>query len=155
MRFVAAKEVAIYNTILVPLDGSKRAETILPHVQALAQHHDAKVILLQVVEPLPPSVGLQHSCMELGDESEWRAKQAESYLAVLQEEFRDKGIEARTSVAHGSAVGAIIDAAKREGADLIALAGQDQAGWSEDFYGCVATGMLHHVDWPLLLVRSK
>jgi nucleotide-binding universal stress UspA family protein len=43
----------MYNTILVPLDGSKRAEAILSHVEELARHYsDARVILLQVVESI-------------------------------------------------------------------------------------------------------
>ena len=41
----------MYNTILVPLDGSKRAEKILRHVEHLAHCFSAKVILLQVVKP--------------------------------------------------------------------------------------------------------
>ncbi|NIR15816.1 MAG: universal stress protein, partial [Desulfobacterales bacterium] len=43
----------MFNTILVPLDGSKRAETILPHVEDLAQRYNAKVVFLQIVEPTP------------------------------------------------------------------------------------------------------
>lgn len=42
----------MYKTILVPLDGSPRAETILPHVISLAAHYNARVVLLQVVEPI-------------------------------------------------------------------------------------------------------
>ena len=41
----------MYKTILVPLDGSKRAEAILGHVEELAQRYAARVIFLQVVEP--------------------------------------------------------------------------------------------------------
>ena len=145
----------MHKTILVPLDGSRRAEMILPHVQDLARHYDAKVILLKVVEPVPRRGGAEQAYMELTEEPGWRAKLAESYLAALQGELREKGIEARTRVVHGSAVEAIIDAAERESADLIAVAGQDRTGWSQGLYGCVATGVLHHVDWPLLLIRSR
>jgi nucleotide-binding universal stress UspA family protein len=145
----------MYKTILVPLDGSKRAEAILPHVQALARDHGAKVILLHVIETIRPRGGAEQACIDLWEESEWRAKHTESYLAVLQDKLRDKGIEAWTRVVCGSAVEAIIDVAEREGADLIALAGQDRAGWPEGLYGCVAAGVLHQVDWPLLLIRSK
>ena len=38
----------MYHKILVPLDGSKRAEKILPHVEELARRYKAKVIFLQV-----------------------------------------------------------------------------------------------------------
>ena len=38
----------MYKKILVPLDGSKRAERILPHVEKLAHDNDATVIFLTV-----------------------------------------------------------------------------------------------------------
>jgi nucleotide-binding universal stress UspA family protein len=145
----------MYKTILVPLDGSHQAETILPHVQDLARDHGAKVILLHVIETICPRGGAEQACIDLWEESEWRAKHTASYLAVLQDRLRDKGIEACTRVVCGPPVKAIIDAAECEGADLIALAGQDHAGWSEELSGCVAAGMLHHVDWPMLLIRSR
>ena len=40
----------MYQKILVPLDGSRRAETILQHVEPLALGWGAGVVLLQVVE---------------------------------------------------------------------------------------------------------
>ncbi len=40
----------MYQKILVPLDGSKRAEKIFPHVEELAAHTQAMVTLLQVFE---------------------------------------------------------------------------------------------------------
>ena len=39
----------MYKKILVPLDGSKRAERILPYVEKLAHDNDATVIFLTVV----------------------------------------------------------------------------------------------------------
>src|SRR5690606_36169065 len=38
-----------YQKVLVPLDGSQRAEVILPVVTALAQDHDPKFLLTHVV----------------------------------------------------------------------------------------------------------
>ena len=43
----------MYHKILVPLDGSKRADRILPHVEELARRYKAKVIFLQVIEYMP------------------------------------------------------------------------------------------------------
>ena len=40
----------MYRTILVPVDGSKRAEAIFRHVENLAKGSDAKVVLLKVEE---------------------------------------------------------------------------------------------------------
>jgi nucleotide-binding universal stress UspA family protein len=149
-------EVKMYKTILVPLDGSKRAQAILPHVVDLAQCYQAKVILLQVVEP-SPLIFEPNAVYPLFDqeELELRTKEAETYLAARQGEFREKGIDTRIHVAHGPIVAEIIDAAEREGADLIAMASHGRTGLARVFYGSVAAGVLHQVDRPLLLVRSS
>jgi nucleotide-binding universal stress UspA family protein len=121
----------MYNTILVPLDGSKRAEAILPHVEELVRHYAAKVIFLQVVEPAPIVVEPEgaYTFMTLHQQAlEQQKYQAESYLAALQGEFREKGIEARTHIAYGPVVEEIINAADREGADLIAIASHGRSG---------------------------
>ena len=81
--------------------------------------------------------------------------QAESYLAGLQGEFREKGIEAQARVVHGPVVEAIIKAAEREDADLIAMASHGRSGLAQVFYGSVAAGVLHRADRPLLLIRSR
>ena len=145
----------MYNTILVPLDGSKRAEAILPHVEDLARRYGDTVIFLRVVEPLPLNVGLEGAHTVLWDELERRTKQAESYLAALQGEYREKGIEVRMRVVRGSPVEAIIETAEREGVDLIAMASHGRTGLPRVFYGSVAAGVLHRVDRPLLLIRSR
>ena len=40
----------MYNKILVPLDGSKRAEAILPHAVEMANRYGAEIIFLRVEE---------------------------------------------------------------------------------------------------------
>jgi nucleotide-binding universal stress UspA family protein len=119
----------MYNTILVPLDGSERAEAILRHVEDLARRYGATVIFLQVVEPVPLSVGLERAYTVLREEFERRIKQAESYLAALQEEFCEKGIKAQTHVAHGLPAEAITAVAESEGADLIAMASHGSSSY--------------------------
>lgn len=147
----------MYDTILVPLDGSKRAEKILPHIEELAQRYNAKVVFLQVVQPFTivadPGVG---AYSEVADQvPEQRTKQAEAYMDSLVAEFREKGIEARTRVVNGPVVAEILGAADREGADIIAMASHGRIGMSRVFYGSVAAGVLHSVDRPLLLIRSR
>ena len=146
----------MYQTILVPLDGSKRAEAILPHAEDLAHCYQAKVIFLQVIEP-SPLIFEPSAVYPLFDQEELKrwTREAETYLAVRQGEFREKGIDTRTYVAHGPIVAEIIDAAEREGADLIAMASHGRTGLARVFYGSVAAGVLHRVDRPLLLVRSS
>ncbi len=145
----------MYHTILVPLDGSKRAEAILPHLEQLARRYEAKVIFLQVIEPVSVvGAGEMAYVSEYEEVFKEQARQAEIYLAGLKGEFREKGIEARTIAAYGPVVDMIINTAERENADLIALASHGRSGLSRVFYGSVAAGVLHRVDRPLLLIRS-
>jgi nucleotide-binding universal stress UspA family protein len=150
------EEADMIKTILVPLDGSKRAETILPHVEDLARRYNANVVLLQIVEPLPVVIGFEGGYAPPSQqEVEHWAKEAESYLTGLQGEFRKKGIEARAHVGHGPVVETIINTAERQSADLIAMASHGRTGLSKVFYGSVAAGVLQRVDRPLLLIRSQ
>jgi nucleotide-binding universal stress UspA family protein len=145
----------MYKTILVPLDGSKRAERILTHVERLAMHYNSTLILLQVIEPPPLVVGPEGDVTLHQQDIERWMKEAEDYLAAAKGKFQEKGIETRTHVAHGPVVEAIITTAEREGADLVAIASHGRSGFSQVFYGSVAAGVLHRIDRPLLLIRSR
>ncbi len=145
----------MYKTILVPLDGSKRAEAILPHVEELAQRYAARVVLVRVIEPIPYVMGPEGTPMALHEQQlEQRRRDAESYMEAKKGEFRQKGIEVKAEVRQGPVVQAITDAAERESADLIAIASHGRSGLSQCFYGSVAAGVLHRVDRPLLVVRA-
>lgn len=144
----------MYDTILVPLDGSHRAERILPHVEALALAHGSRVILLQVIEPVPV---LATSIGHAGriDEPGIREQAALGYLRGWRGEFRAKGIEAASAVEHGAVVSAIIRIAESEDVDLIAMASHGRSGIEQAFYGSVTAGVLQRIDRPLLLIRSR
>lgn len=142
----------MYRKILVPLDGSKRAEAILPHAEELARRCNARIDLVQVVEykftgdPLAPYPNMNH---------EQHLKQARTYLTAIQNGLRTKKIEARIHVVDGPVVASIINLAHRESVDLIALASHGRGGLARVYYGSVAAGILQQVDRPLLLIRSR
>jgi nucleotide-binding universal stress UspA family protein len=149
-------ENQMYKTILVPLDGSKRAERILPHVEELAFRFEAKVIFIRVIElnmnTIDPrgSDPVAHS--EMVDDL---VEEAEVYLSALKGEFREKGIRVKTILDFGGVVGMISNTAEREGVDLIAMASHGRTGLRRVFYGSMAAGVLQQVDRPLLLIRAR
>lgn len=146
----------MYRTILVPLDGSMRAEAILPHAEELAHRYGASVILVQVVEPASPIGVAEKAYANLQQqELDQRITRAQSYLTGVQGIFREKGIDTQVRVVCGPVVEAIINVAKREDTDLIAIASHGRSGLSQVFYGSVAAGVLHRIDRPLLLIRSR
>ena len=145
----------MYKTILVPLDGSKRAEGILPHVEELARSNAAKVIFLHVIESKPFIIGPEFDYIDKYQEMlDQLSEGSEKYLKGLRGEFSEKKIEVDICLAHGSVVEEIIRAANREGVDLIAIASHGRTGLSKAFYGSVAAGVLHRIDRPLLIIRS-
>jgi nucleotide-binding universal stress UspA family protein len=142
----------MYRKILVPLDGSKRAEAILPHVIELANRYNAQVLLARIVEPTP--VAMESTLAFEPELVGELVKTAESYLTGVQAALREKGIESQVQVTFGGVVANILDIAKREDVDLIAMASHGRSGLSRVFYGSVTAGVLHGVDRPLLLVRA-
>ena len=145
----------MYNTVLVPLDGSKRAETILPHVKDIALRYKARVVFLGVMEQphtIVSTDGIYIPPQEILDK---HREETENYLKNKQDEFIANGLDAKTLVTYGRVVDEIIHVAKEENADLIAMASHGRTGLARVFYGSVAAGVLHQIDRPLLLVRAE
>ncbi|MGB5985918.1 MAG: universal stress protein [Desulfobacterales bacterium] len=145
----------MYKKILVPLDGSQRAEAILEHVKPLALGWGARVVLLQVVES---SMIMGYEGMNITiQESELSQlrEQVENYLAGMAETLEKAGLSAEAKVILGPVVEGIIETANSENADLVAMASHGRTGLSRVFYGSVAAGVLNRIDRPLLLIRTQ
>ena len=146
----------MYNKILVPLDGSKRAEAVLPHAEEMANRYGAGIIFLSVEElyvmlEWDEVVDLAR-CHEKFDT---RKKAAESYLAQLKTEFRDKGIQADARLVHGPVVKSILTAAAEMDVDIIVMASHGLSGLPRTFYGSITAGVLQKIDRPLLIIRTR
>jgi nucleotide-binding universal stress UspA family protein len=153
----------MYQTLLVPLDGSPRAESILPHVWDLAMQFKSKVIFLMVVEP--PIQFVNPSLYENSIQADviqeyvinYKRKKEEiiAYLAGFQEVFHKKGIDTGIFVEQGDVVETIISVAQRENTDLIAIASHGRTGLSRVFYGSVVAGIMQKIDRPMLVIRTR
>jgi nucleotide-binding universal stress UspA family protein len=146
----------MYEVILVPLDGSPRAESILPYVEDLALGRKSKVILLQVIEPsttmVTPYDMVPYYDTELAERI---VEEAKMYVKSRQGEFQEKGIQTEALVEQGIVVRTILDVAERNNVSLIAMASHGRTGMARVFYGSVAAGVLHATERPLLLVRAQ
>ena len=144
----------MYTKILVPLDGSERGERILPHVENLALQYRSTIILFQAVEPITE---VSHADIYVPHKEKFDAhlKKARSYLDQVKGRLADKGIDVRTLAISGPVVNSICETAVAEQVDLIALASHGRTGAARVFYGSVAAGVLHRVDRPLLIIRSR
>lgn len=145
----------MYAKILVPLDGSGRAERILPHVEQIALNFKSEVIFLRVIDPYAYLPGATSETPQSYVETFQNVqKEAQTYIQTLQGEYRQKGIKARTVLESGAVVPKILQVAETEDVDLIAMASHGRSGLARMVYGSAASGVLHSANRPLLLVRA-
>jgi nucleotide-binding universal stress UspA family protein len=143
----------MYKRALVPLDGSSVAESIIPFILDIAGPLDMEVVLLRVVEPIPPMVleGSRHIEVE---DVEARQTDAEEYLAPIVVELQNKGVRVESRVRRGNPIDQIVAAAREMGADLIAMSTHGRGGLGRLVFGSVAQAVLRRADMPVLLMRA-
>jgi nucleotide-binding universal stress UspA family protein len=147
------------RTILVLLDGSELAETVLPHVEAVAKQRGAElvdVILLSVCEPsLLPSY--YPAAMPLNwDDHVARCKRSNGeYLAKIEKRLKEAGLRVRSEVLVGKPAEAIVDYVSKNPVNLIVMSTHGRSGPSRWVLGSVAEKVLLGVSSPILLVRPR
>jgi len=144
----------MYRSILVPLDGSKRSEAILPQVENLAVQYQALVVFLEVIEPVPhPAVAMAPALLNTG--AAQRAGDIKRYIHGLQEQFEAKGFQATAVVQYGPIVDTILAVAADEKVELIAMASHGYTGITRLLHGSIAGEVLHRTKVPLLVLHAE
>jgi nucleotide-binding universal stress UspA family protein len=150
----------MYKKILVPLDGSKLAECVLPHVESIAKGCGVEsVTFIRVVDlPLMPVSGDLGYSLSAKDwermESESRVA-AENYLNKLVSRVKYDGINVQTKVlTGGQAADIIAEYATQNEVDLIVIATHGRSGISRWVWGSVADRILRSACVPVLMVRA-
>jgi len=150
----------MYDKILVPLDGSKLAECVLPHVEKLAKGCDAKeVILLRVCEPPAISSDYPASRPISWEENVERMtaysqQQCSLYLEDVEKRLGDLGLNVRSESRLGNPAAEIVDYASENEVDLIAMASHGRSGPSRWAYGSVADKVFRSTCVPILMVKA-
>jgi nucleotide-binding universal stress UspA family protein len=144
--------------ILVPVDGSLRAEQALLPALALARRLDATATLLHVLQPTfvlaPRSFGWEYLSLELDMAMMATAEQdARRYVTELAERHAASEVTIRTIVRGGTIAETILHVAESEKSDVIAMATHGRTGLRRWVYGSVAEKVLHRVPCTLLIVR--
>lgn len=143
----------MYSRILIPLDGSKAAEKVLPYARTLAASLRIPVDLVEVIDTsdITPHMS-PHELRVLDTLLEDTVRISESYLQGVARGL--PGIKVRCAVEKGKPAEVIID---RGGADkntLIAIATHGRSGFNRWLLGSVAEKVLRGASNPLLLVRA-
>jgi len=139
----------MYTRLLVPLDGSRLAESVLPLVQKLASAWRATVLLLHVSEKgAPAAVHGDRHLTTVGD--------ATPYLEELAARLRAEGISVQTH-AHpapeGDVARSIAAHSAEEGVDLVILCTHGRGTVRGLLFGRIAQQTVRRGSIPVLLVR--
>jgi nucleotide-binding universal stress UspA family protein len=145
--------------VLVPLDGSIRAESVLPAAARIASAKGARMVLVHVVEePLSTAVLTAADDMKLAQTLAGRlAVNAKRYLERLQAQLEreDHRLLVRTAVTrHSNKCQSILAVAESERATILILSAHGAGCDSARPAGSVASYLLAHSNTPLLALQD-
>lgn len=144
-------EAIVINHILVPLDGSALAECVLPHVMAIAPVTNARVTLIHVLE-LPNNRNGSPPIDPVG----WHMKKQESqvYLEETAERLQKSELNVTHVILEGKPAESIIDFARTNMVDMIALSTHGYTGLSGWNVSSVVQKVLLRSYRSILLIRA-
>jgi len=137
----------MFKKILVPLDGSKLAEKILPRVKKLVGPGQGEIHFIRAV------VSYRIDPKEEKEEREKLMQDAWNYLEKVVSRLRKKRMRAYATVVYGKDAVQICDFARKNKFDLIAMATHGRSGISRWALGSVADKVLNCSVVPVMLIR--
>jgi nucleotide-binding universal stress UspA family protein len=150
-------EEARLTSVIVPLDGSELAESVLPAVTELAQKLDLEITLFRAFN-IPYGVyagadgyyaiNFDQLIAEIKDE-------ATTYLEKKTEELKRKGIEKVSFLAkEGLSADEIISFGRETPDNLIAMCTHGRSGVKRWVLGSVTETVVRHCGDPVLVIRA-
>ncbi len=149
--------------LLVPLDGSELAESVVLRATSLARQFGASVTLLRSLDLPDLTLGVPGRAAAASDAIRVMApierQTATQYLETVQQRFLAQGIPTAVMVREGGAALDIAEQAKllkeTGNAVIIVMATHGRTGMGRWLYGSVAGAVLHLADVPLLIMRPR
>lgn len=134
------QEAQPIRTILVPIDGSDLSFAVLGHARALARLFESSIAVLHVIEEPDRS---------------FVDAQLQKRLTSTIQDLEAAEISVKLIVRNGEPAGQILDVAKEEKADLIAMSTHGRSGLGRWVFGSVTEKVLREAGVPMLVVRAK
>ncbi|MBN1643745.1 MAG: universal stress protein [Dehalococcoidales bacterium] len=151
----------MFKRILVCLDGSAFAETILPYAIKQVKHSKGKIYLLSVNHPLPQMVAHSlvtrppYSGASAGMVLRLKEMEIESYLNKVADYLRGEGVEVECISFVGNVVDIILKCIQDNGIDLVAMTTHAYKGWKRLIFGSTTEQVLRESDIPALVINPN
>jgi nucleotide-binding universal stress UspA family protein len=143
--------------LVVPLDGSPRAEAALPVATTISRRLGTPMLLIRVVDPadlVAPAVGVGEAIpFEIYDEAEKELQQeARRYLDTTAQKLREQGLPVAISMPMGSPASSIEEATHL--GDVLVLSADERSGVMRWLLGSVAEKLTREDESPVILVPA-
>jgi len=144
----------MFKKILVPLDGSTRAEQAIPVAARLARFSGGTVVLLRVVSPhaeflpYPVEPGLIEALIDANLE------EARNYLDCISRASSLVEAHTETAVFFGEIATVILSEVEAQHIDLIVMCSHGYTGMKRWVLGSIAEKVVHYAPVPVLLLRE-
>ena len=151
----------MYRKILVPLDGSKMAECVIPHVKTIAKGAEGtEIVLFRVCEPpviLADYPASLRSAWEehVKEETAHAQEQCSLYLGNAEKVLHEAGFKTSTQSGLGKPAEEIVNYTVQNGVDLIVMATHGRSGVTRWAFGSIADKVLRSSPVPVMIVRPE
>ncbi len=147
-----------YAKIVVPLDGSRRAENVLPMVSLLARYHRSQISIVHVVKTpeMARQMPLAREDVELSERIVARNREeAIRYLDQVRYHSPLEGIDLHTRLLTSDNAAAVLhDMVDQENIDMVALSAHGYSGNNQWPYGSMVNNFILYSKVPLLIVQD-
>src|SRR5215468_5166242 len=143
------------RSILLPTDFSECANYALSYTAELARIFGARIICVNVIEPVVPTVGYTGMAepLPIADISEQLEDSAERELPKIAGCDECAGLDIEEVIVHGEASSEIVRVAKERGVDLIVISSHGRTGLGRILFGSTAEAVVRHATCPVLVVK--
>ena len=147
------------SKILVPSDGSKKAQRAAEYAVYLAKNLKASIIALSVIDnrsftsqTVPALETARHTIEPIED---YLREAAEGYAGEIKKLCDKSGVESKISIKTGHPVEEIVKEAKRAKANLIVMGSLGRSALSATVLGSVSYGVIHKdTSIPILIMKG-
>ena len=151
-------DVFHYKKVFVGLDGSQRAEWVLPHALRLIAYHQATLLLAHVVpgpEILPYQSHGREEIEEIDRLAERKLHDAEIYINELYSRLIAGGYRVNTFIQTSeNPIETLRELVDQEGIDLVILSAHGCTGCFKRLYGSVTLSFIAYGNTPMLILQD-
>ncbi len=144
--------------IMVPTDGSERAELAAGFAMDLAKATGAELLFLNVVDEVSPAYVYElesNAQVDVAELDDLRRKFGKEAVARLKEKADAAGLTSATKVVDGHPWQEILNQVESEGADHIVIGSHGRRALAAAILGNVAVNVIHGAKVPVTVIPVR